>query len=352
MRIAVVFGGSSAEREVSIASAAQIVPALRERGHEVFAVDTVCGRLTRGDEDRLLSRCVPSTPPGHAMAGARAENTKAVAISPEALAIRDVDVVFLALHGGAGEDGRIQSLLDLAGVAYTGSNHAASAVAMDKELSKRLFRSAGVPTPDWLMSPQTSRDIQWALGWPVVVKPNKQGSTVGLSVVRESSQLNVAVERAQQFDDEVMIETYIAGREFTVGIVEGIALPVGEIICPGEVFDYQAKYQQGVAREVFPAQISAMESTLMQEYARRAHLVLKLGAYSRIDFRRDSNGGVWCLEANSLPGMTATSLLPQAAAAAGMVFPDLLERICRGALQRREPPIGEAPSADAATLSL
>ena len=206
---------------------------------------------------------------------------------------------------------------------------------MDKDLSKRLFRSVNVPTPDWLMAPATIDVVEGALGWPVVVKPNKQGSTVGLRVVREPAQLRAAIERASAYDTEVMLETFIPGRELTVGILDGAALPVGEIFAPGEVFDYQSKYQAGGAREVFPADLSASESAQLQEYARRAHSVLKLGAYSRIDFRRDSQGRFWCLEANSLPGMTATSLLPQAAKAAGIEFPDLLNRICRGALRTR-----------------
>jgi D-alanine-D-alanine ligase len=144
-----------------------------------------------------------------------------------------------------------------------------------------------------------------------------------------------AVDRANEYDSEVMIEAFVAGREFTVGVLTGKALPVGEIVVPGDVFDYQSKYQAGGAREIFPANITAAESTLLQDYALRAHGVLKLGAYSRIDFRRDNQGGFWCLEANSLPGMTATSLLPQAAKAAGIDFPELLDQICRGALKGR-----------------
>jgi D-alanine-D-alanine ligase len=260
---------------------------------------------------------------------------RAIAFAPSASDIRSADVVFLALHGGAGEDGRLQAMLDLAGLAYTGSNHIASAAAMDKDLSKRLFRTAGVPTADWMMAPAAPADIECALGWPVVVKPSKQGSTVGLTVVREKADLAAAMTLAASFDDEVMVEKFIAGREFTVGVLDGAALPVGEIISPGEVFDYQAKYQVGGAREVFPADLPPAESAQLHEYALRAHRVLKLGAYSRVDFRRDAGGGFWCLEANSLPGMTATSLLPQAALVAGISFPELLERICRGAIRRR-----------------
>ena len=333
MKIAVLFGGTSEERDVSIASAAQIIPALRGLGHEVFAVDTATGRLPPADERRLLASGVAPEPPSTtAMEQVRG---RAIAFAPSATDIRSADVVFLALHGGAGEDGRLQAMLDLAGLGYTGSNHIASAAAMDKDLSKRLFRSAGVPTADWLMAPAAAADIESALGWPVVVKPSKQGSTVGLTVVREKADLAAAIKLAASFDDEVMVEKFIAGREFTVGVLEGAALPVGEIISPGEVFDYQAKYQVGGAREVFPADLPRAESAQLQEYALRAHRVLKLGAYSRVDFRRDANGGFWCLEANSLPGMTATSLLPQAASVAGISFPELLERICKGAIRRR-----------------
>jgi len=332
MKIAVLFGGTSEERDVSIASAAQIIPALRALGHEVFAVDTATGRLSPADERQLLASGVAPEPPSStAMERVRG---RAIAFAPGASNIRSADVVFLALHGGAGEDGRLQAMLDLAGLAYTGSNHIASAVAMDKDLSKRLFRSVGVPTADWLMAPAEPADVERCLGWPVVVKPSKQGSTVGLSVVRQASDLAAAVALAASFDDEVMVEKFIAGREFTVGILDGAALPVGEIIAPGEVFDYQAKYQIGGAREVFPADLPAAEAVQLQEYALRAHRVLKLGAYSRVDFRRDASGGFWCLEANSLPGMTATSLLPQAAKVAGINFAELLERICEGAVRR------------------
>ncbi len=333
MKIAVLFGGTSEERDVSIASAAQIIPALRRLGHDVSAVDTATGLLDSAAERRLLAAGVAPEPPSDALiADVRG---RAVALSPSAFHIKGVDVVFLALHGGAGEDGRIQAMLDLAGLAYTGSNHIASAAAMDKELSKRLFRSVGVPTPDWLMAPVAEQTVQNVLGWPVIVKPNKQGSTVGLTVVREPARLQNAIGRANRYDSEVMVETFVAGREFTVGVLNGKTLPVGEIVVPGEVFDYQSKYQAGGAREIFPASIAAAESTLLQDYALRAHGVLKLGAYSRIDFRRDGQGGFWCLEANSLPGMTATSLLPQAAKAAGIDFAQLLDQICRAALNGR-----------------
>jgi D-alanine-D-alanine ligase len=332
MKVAVLFGGTSEERDVSIASAAQVIPALRSRGHEVIAIDTATGRLPREAEQKLLASGVGPEPPSSSkLAGMR---ESALALTAGAADMRDVDVVFLALHGGTGEDGHVQAVLDLAGLAYTGSNHTASAAAMDKDLSKRLFRAAGVPTADWLMAPVRERDVAERLGWPVVVKANKQGSSVGLSIVRRAEDLQAAVELAGRFDDEVMIERFVPGRELTVGILEGEPLPVGEIVMPGEIFDYQAKYQQGGAREIFPAELPAAAAAALQQLAVRAHEALKLGAYSRIDFRLDPQGGFWCLEANSLPGMTATSLLPQAARVAGIGFPDLCERICRAALAK------------------
>src|SRR5579883_2939941 len=280
MKIAVLFGGASSERDVSIASAAQIIPALRGLGHEVIAIDTATGRLPHAAEQKLLTSAVAPEPPPEAEL-ARLGGS-ALALASEAAALGNVDVVFLALHGGAGEDGRVQAVLDLAGLPYTGSNHIASAAAMDKDLSKHLFRSAGVPTADWRMAPVSAEEIAGALGWPVVVKPNKQGSTVGLSVVRGADALPAAVALAHRHDDEVMIERFIPGRELTVGVLEGRALPVGEIIAPGEVFDYQAKYQAGGAREIFPADLPADLASRIQDLAVRAHAALKLGAYSRI----------------------------------------------------------------------
>src|SRR6202034_2052751 len=170
------------------------------------------------EEQRLLASPVAKAPPSSS--SIEQVRARAINLSPAHFDIRDTDVVFLALHGGAGEDGRVQAVLDLAGMAYTGSNHIASATAMDKDLSKRLFRAAGVPTADWLMAPVLAHDVTESLGWPVVVKPNKQGSTVGLSIVREAGGLADALELAERYDDEVMVERFVPGRELTVGILE------------------------------------------------------------------------------------------------------------------------------------
>ena len=172
------------------------------------------------------------------------------------------------------------------------------------------------------------------LGYPLVVKPNKQGSTVGLTVVRAPEQLPAAIEAAFRTDDEVMLEKFIPGRELTCGVLAGQPLAVGEIVVKSDVFDYESKYQEGGAMEIFPAELSEEQTRTVQELSLRAHRALKLEGFSRVDFRMDDEGRFWCLEVNTLPGMTRTSLLPQSAQAAGIGFPELCDRICRLALDR------------------
>ncbi|MFL5384982.1 MAG: D-alanine--D-alanine ligase [Longimicrobiaceae bacterium] len=335
MRVAVLFGGTSAERDVSVASGAQVVKALRQAGHQVAAIDTARGALGPAEEQRLLAAGVAPVPPGENELAAIRAGTPASLLGGADL--QAIDVVFLVLHGGTGEDGTIQALLDLTGIPYVGSGHRASATAMDKDVSKRLFRAAGIPTPDWLMAPVDAAEVEAALGFPVVVKPNKQGSTVGLTVVKEASRLEDAVAEAFRHDDEVMVERFVPGRELTCGILGDQALAVGEIVPRrGEIFDYESKYQHGGADEIFPAELTPAQTREVQERSLRAHRALKLEGFSRVDFRMDPEGGLWCLEVNTLPGMTATSLLPQSAAAAGIPFPELCERICRLALEKQD----------------
>jgi D-alanine-D-alanine ligase len=206
-------------------------------------------------------------------------------------------------------------------------------MAMDKDISKRLFVQAGIPTPAWLMAPADTAEVAEQIGYPAVVKPSKQGSTVGLTVVKEQKQLQAAIIEAYRFDDEVLIETFVPGRELTVPVLGETALPVGEIIPRSDIFDYESKYQPGGAQEIFPADLSAEESDQLKELALAAHRALKLRGFSRVDFRRDEKGDFWCLEANTLPGMTAASLFPKGAAAAGIPFPEVCERICTLAIQ-------------------
>ena len=331
MKIAVLFGGTSAERDVSIASGAQVVKALREAGHEVVAVDTATGVLDKAQEQKLLTAGVAPVPPEReALDMLRSGNTSAIVNAPE---LENIDVIFLALHGGTGEDGTLQALLELTGIPYTGSGPLGSAIAMDKDMTKRILLHAGVPTPDWLMAPVSAEEAIERLGLPLIVKANKQGSTVGLTKVKHAREFDAAVEKAYQHDDEVMIEQYIPGRELTVPILADDALPVGEIIMPGDIFDYETKYQAGKAEEIFPADIPGHIAIQAQLYALRTHRALKLRGYSRVDFRLDAQEQLWCLEANTLPGMTAASLFPKGAAAAGMSFPEVCERICQLALE-------------------
>jgi D-alanine-D-alanine ligase len=327
LKIAVLFGGTSAERDVSIASAAQVVRALRAAGHEVLAVETNRGLLPPDQERALLSQGIDRAPPQD-LPNAGSALPAVVGTG----SLKDVDLVFLALHGGAGEDGTVQGALELAGIRYTGSGTLGSALAWDKDVAKRLFLAAGVPTPKWLMAPVTAEQVVDQLGLPVIVKPNGQGSTVGLTLVREAGAIVAAIELAGEFDAEVMVEQYIPGRELTVGILEDQALAVGEIICTGgEIFDYTAKYQADGAREIFPAELPSAVTAQVREFGLRAHRALKLGSYSRADFRLDPQGGLWCLEVNTLPGLAPRSLLPQSAAVVGIDFGELCERICRAA---------------------
>jgi D-alanine-D-alanine ligase len=326
MHITVLMGGTSAERDVSIASGMRIVEALRSRGHDVTALDPARGVIAREDEAAVAAEGMKAAPPSLETL-ATMERTSLSPSLGALPAIRDADVVFLALHGGQGEDGTIQALLDLSGVRYTGSGHLASALAMDKDLSKQLFRSAGVATADWLMAPASANDVERALGLPVIVKPSKQGSTVGLTLVRDASRLSAAIAEAQRYDDEVMIEAFIPGRELTVGVLGDEALPVGEIIAKHELYDYECKYTAGMAVEEFPAKLAQDEAERLQDLALRAFRALKLRGYARIDFRRREDGVSFCLEANTLPGMTELSLMPQAARAAGISFSELCERI-------------------------
>jgi len=327
MRITVLLGGTSAEREVSLASGLRIADALRSKGHEVVALDPAAGVIARDDERRmLLAGVVHAAPPSLESL----QNISRSALLPNlgTLAeIRHADVLFLALHGGAGEDGTLQAMLDMSGARYTGSGHLGSALAMDKDVSKTLFQAAGVPTANWIMAPTGVRQVEATLGFPVVVKPSKQGSTVGLSVVHDPSQLDEAVTEAFKYDDEVMIESFVVGREMTVSVLGDIALPVGEIIPKHEIYDYECKYTKGMAEEVFPADLSAEETLAVQAHSLAAFRALKLRGYARIDFRLAPDGIFYCLEANTLPGMTELSLLPQAAKAVGMGFADLCERI-------------------------
>ena len=333
LHITVLTGGASAERDVALASATQIVAALRARGHTVAVVDTARGLVSERDEPSLIPGAVGHTPPSTDRL-MEMERTFLVSSLASIPAVTTAEVLFLALHGGWGEDGTLQAVLDVVGVPYTGSGPLGSALAMDKDVSKKLFRAAGVPVAEWLMAPADEADVKRTIGVPCVVKPSKQGSTVGLTVVKDLAALAGAIALAGKYDDEVMIERFIPGRELTVGVLDGKALAVGEIIPKHEIFDYECKYQPGMSEEIFPARVNTRIANEAQRLSVLAHRALKLGSYSRVDFRLSPANELICLEANTLPGMTGTSLMPQSARAAGMDFGELCERICAGARGR------------------
>ena len=334
MKVAVLMGGTSEERPVSLVSGAEVAAALRGRGHEVVAVDPASGVLSRERELELRESGVareapPSTGPG---------GSDPLLLLDEALRACAPDVVFPALHGGAGEDGTVQSLLDLIGVPYAGSGHTGCALAMDKDLTKRLLRDAGIPTPAWITGHAPTERVVAELELPLIVKPPRGGSTLGLSLVHRADEIPAAEEQALAYGGEVMFERYVRGRELTVGILGEEALPPGEIIPENEIFDYECKYQPGMAREIFPARIPEDIAAGLRREALAVHRVLRLEGFSRVDFILDSAGTPWCLEANALPGLTPASLLPRAGRAAGLSFGELCERIASLALSGRAAP--------------
>ena len=332
MRLTVLLGGTSTERNVSLASGLRMAAALRESGHEVRLLDPATGVIDAATEAAWRERSVGVTPPAEAELAAL-RTTDLTPTLPVHSLITDAECVVLALHGGQGEDGTVQALLDVAGVRYTGSGAMATAIAMDKDMTKRILVHAGVPTAAWRMAPIDADAAIEALGLPLIVKPNREGSTVGLTVVKARDQFDGAVAEALKFDREVMCETFVSGRELTVPVLAGEALPVGEIIPVKEIYDYECKYTPGMAEEVFPADLPAGIAESLQRFAVEAYEALKLRGCARIDFRLSADGTVACLEANTLPGMTALSLVPQSAAAAGMSFVELCDRLVQDAVR-------------------
>lgn len=312
LRLALIAGGVSAEREVSLRGAAGVEQALNRDRYEVVRYD-------------------PATDLARIAADAA-----------------NIDAAFILLHGVHGEDGTIQGFLDLLGIPYQGAGVLGSALAMDKNLAKIMYRLAGLPVAPWVMvEPGDLRDsgrIESAVGLPCVVKPVRQGSSIGMSIVRTRDQLPAALELALRHDGEVMVEAFLKGRELTAGVLgnsELTALPLIEIIPDSryDFFNYEAKYQPGATREVCPAPVSETVRARAQDYALRAHRSLQLRGYSRTDMILVGEE-LYLLETNTIPGMTPTSLLPQAAAEAGLPFAALLDRLIELALERPAGPQG------------
>lgn len=337
MKIVVLAGGLSPERDVSFSSGALISNALMEKGHDVMLVDLFLGTrhpglrpIYRNQRDHTpYAHTVPPQEPDLAALRASVPDQKSLIGEGVLELCRAADRVFLALHGSVGENGQLQAVLDMNGISYTGTGYAGSLLAMDKDLSKQLMRQNGILTADWqYLHVQQAADYN-AFVYPCVVKPCSCGSSVGVALVENRQQMRAALAAAGKYEQYVLIEQMIAGREFSVGILNGKALPVIEIRPLSGFYDYKNKYQKGMTQEICPAQLPHSLCSLLQNSALRVHQVLRLGYYSRIDFIVDAKGRAYCLEANTLPGMTPTSLLPQEAAAAGIAYPDLCDRIVR-----------------------
>jgi len=341
LKVLVLMGGISAERDVSLASGEAIVKALKSAGHKVIALDTAKGQNLLPDTGKYIPEGVKTKPPDTAQLEKKGKELALKAI--DSFDFSEVDVIFVALHGGQGEDGTIQALLDMTGKSYTGSGVLASALAMNKAMSKKIFERDGILTPDWFLvegsdlsdlSAITNR-IQNDLGFPCVVKPNDQGSTVGLSIVNEKGELKKAFDLAKKYSRQTLVEKYIPGRELTVGVLGNQALPVVEIVPEHGVYDYECKYTSGKSKYIAPAEIPEDRAKEIQAIGLKAFKALDCEGYARVDFRFGEDGRFYCLEVNTLPGMTAHSLVPKAAKPVGIDFPELVEKIARLALGKK-----------------
>ena len=342
MKILVLMGGISAERDVSLASGEAIVKALKAAGNKVIALDTAQGQKLLPDTGKYIPEGVKTKPPDTSELEKKGKELALKAI--DSFDFSEVDVIFLALHGGQGEDGTIQALLDLTGKPYTGSGVLASALAMNKAMSKKIFEREGILTPDWFLIENSNlsdlsgitNQIQNSFSFPCVVKPNDQGSTVGLSIVNEKAELKKAFDFAQKYSAEFLIERYIPGRELTVGILGDQALPVIEIVPEHGIYDYECKYTKGKSNYICPAEIPEDKTKEIQAIGVKAFKSLGCEGYARVDFRFGEDCRFYCLEVNTLPGMTATSLVPKAAKAIGIDFPELVDRIAKLALKKKK----------------
>lgn len=333
MKVVVLAGGTSPERDVSLSTGKMIYKALKNKGHKAVLLDVYLGY--EGDTTNLfdiekdwavgIGNIGIDNPDINQIKAIRKGNPDHF-FGPNVLNICDMaDIVFLALHGENGEDGRIQAAFDLMGIKYTGTDFASSSIAMNKAISKELFAYYDIPTPMGIYV-RKGEKYNWN-HYPCVVKVNNGGSSVGVSIVHSPKDMDAAFENALLYGDEVIIEQYIKGREFSVGVIDGKALPVIEISPITGFYDYKNKYQAGNAIETCPADLDEVLSKKMQDIAVRVFEALRLKTYARMDFLMNDKNEIFCLEANTLPGMTPTSLLPQEAKAVGIDFEELCDMI-------------------------
>ena len=342
MKITVLAGGLSPERDVSLTSGSLIANALCRKGHRVALVDVYLGtELTENVDDMFINKtdhfyAVPEKEPDLDELKKTSGNGDALIGRGVIELCRAADVVFLALHGGPGENGQIQAALDCHGIKYTGTGYRGSLLAMDKDITKKLFIGAGIPTAESVTLNERTATVPYIaekIGLPCVVKPCSCGSSVGVSIVENESELKNALEAAFRFEDHVLVEKKIVGREMTVGILGGRTLPPVEIIPKTGFYDYKNKYQAGMTDEICPPDITPEEDRALSEAALRVAKVLRLGTYCRVDFIL-SGGVPYCLEANTLPGMTPLSLLPREAKAVGIDYDTLCDMIVSDAMRK------------------
>lgn len=350
MNIVVLAGGLSTERDVSFVTGNMVTQALRKNGHKVILMDVfmgysdkpedLTGIFERSQEVSVAVNAIPTTAPDLKAVKKSRKDQSDCFFGPNVIDLcRMADITFMALHGENGENGKIQAAFDLFGIKYTGTGYLSSALAMDKGLSKRLFQANQIPTPEGISMKKENRQddfMQTGLTLPCVVKPCCGGSSIGVSIVRTQEEYRQALEEAFRWETEVIIEDYIEGREFSVGVIDFKALPVIEIAPVEGFYDYKNKYAAGSAVETCPADLPGYVAKEMQQYAEEVAQVLGLDTYSRMDFLLDQKGNIFCLEANTLPGMTPTSLLPQEAQAVGMDFEELCEKLIETSLKKYE----------------
>lgn len=350
MDIVVLAGGLSTERDVSFKTGDMVAKALRENGHRVILLDVFMG-YKEAEEDisdifehsieaSVSVSAIPETAPDLAKVKASRKDQSACFFGPNVISMCQMaDIVFMALHGENGENGKIQAAFDLLGIKYTGSGYLSSALAMDKGAAKIFFEKNGVPTPTGMKMTKADHTDDFdktGLSLPCVVKPCCGGSSIGVSIVRTKEQFHAALDEAFHWEDELIIEEYIEGREFSVGVLEYQALPIIEIAPVEGFYDYKNKYKAGSTVETCPAELSKEITEEMQKYAVMAAEALGLDTYSRMDFLLNKEGKIYCLEANTLPGMTPTSLLPQEAGVIGVNFNELCEKLIKISLQKYE----------------
>ncbi len=342
MKIVVLTGGISTERDVSLSSGSMIYQALCRKGHQVMLLDVYLGYegeigeelfSQSGDTGAGMSEIMMTHPDLESVKAMRPDGGS-IYFGPQVIEIcRQADIVFMAIHGD-GETGRIQAAFDLMGIRYTGSGYVGSAIAMDKALTKEIFLQNKIPTPG-SFAMKRGEEEPGQVSFPCVVKVCNGGSSVGVYICEDQAGYAAAKEEAYRYDNEILVEQYIKGREFSVGVIEGKALPAIEIAPLEGFYDYKNKYQAGSTIETCPADIPREAEMRLRQAAEGAFRALRLQAYARMDFMMNEQGEIFCLEANTLPGMTPTSLLPQEAAAQGMDFETLCEHLIEVSLRKQ-----------------